>query len=88
MSFSSFFNLFTSLLESQDDINEYNESTESNKKHMYEWNEISYSHVMYLNSVNDNDYGKVLNFKSQEIENFNSNFELLGKYYAFKYILG
>ena len=70
-----------------DDINEYNESTESNKKHMYAWEDISYSHVMYLNSVNDNDYGKVLSFKSQEIENFNSNFELLGKYCS-KQLLG
>ena len=70
-----------------DDINEYNESTESDKKHMYAWEDISYSHVMYLNSVNDNDYGKVLSFKSQEIENFNSNFELLGKYCS-KQLLG
>jgi len=70
-----------------DDINEYNESTNSNKKHMYDWEDISYKHVMYLNSVNDNDYGKVLSFKSQEIENFNSNFELLGKYCS-KQLLG
>ncbi|MBQ4032141.1 MAG: hypothetical protein II625_10340, partial [Bacilli bacterium] len=70
-----------------DDINEYNESTESNKKHMYAWEDISYSHVLYLNNVNDNDYGKVLSFKSQEIENFNSNFELLGKYCS-KQLLG
>ena len=70
-----------------DDINEYNESTEFNKKHMYNWEDISYFHVLYLNSVNDNDYGKVLNFKSQEIENFNSDFELLGKYCS-KQLLG
>ena len=70
-----------------DDINEFNESTGSNKKHMYEWDDISYSHVMYLNSVNDSDYGKALSFKSQEIENFNSNFELLGKYCS-KQLLG
>ncbi len=70
-----------------EDINEYNESTESNKKHMYDWEDINYSHVMYLNSVNDNDYGKSLNFKSQEIENFNSDFELLGKYCS-KQIMG
>ena len=63
-----------------EDINEYNESTESNKKHMYDWEDINYKNVIYLNSVNDNDYGKVLSFKSQEIENFNSDFELLGKY--------
>ncbi len=70
-----------------DDINEFNESTNSNKKHMYEWEDINYSHVMYLNSVNDSDYGKVLSFKSQEIENFNSDFELLGKYCS-KQLLG
>ncbi len=62
------------------DIVEYNESQNINSKHMYEMEEISYSHVIYLNTLNDNDYGKVLSFKSQEIENFNSNFELLGKY--------
>jgi len=70
-----------------EDINEYNESTESNKKHMYDWEDINYKNVIYLNSVNDNDYGKVLSFKSQEIENFNSDFELLGKYCG-KQILG
>ncbi len=70
-----------------DDINEYNESTEQTKKHMYDWEDINYKHVMYLNSVNDNDYGKVLSFKSQEIENFNSDFELLGKYCS-KQLLG
>ena len=70
-----------------EDINEYNESTESNKKHMYDWEDINYKHVIYLNSVNDNDYGKVLSFRSQEIENFNSDFELLGKYCG-KQLLG
>ena len=63
-----------------DDINEYNESAEQTKKHMFEWEDINYKQVMYLNNVNDSDYGKVLSFKSQEIENFNSNFELLGEY--------
>ena len=70
-----------------EDIKEYNESVGTNKKHMFEWEEINYSHVMYLNSVNDNDYGKTLAFKSQEIENFNSDFELLGKYCS-KQLLG
>jgi transcription-repair coupling factor (superfamily II helicase) len=64
----------------QNDILEYNESQNSSKKYMYDLEEISYSHVLYLNSVSDSDYGKKLSFKSQEIENFNSNFELLGKY--------
>ncbi|MBR4694092.1 MAG: transcription-repair coupling factor [Bacilli bacterium] len=64
----------------QNDILEYNESQDSSKKYMYDLEEISYSHVLYLNSVSDSDYGKKLSFKSQEIENFNSNFELLGKY--------
>ncbi len=63
-----------------DDINEYNESIDSNKKHMYAWEDIDYKYVMYLNSVNDDGYGKTIKFVSQEIENFNSNFELLGKY--------
>ena len=42
--------------------------------------EIKYDFVIYLNNITDTDFGKCLNFKSQEIENFNSNFELLGKY--------
>ena len=75
---------YTKLIE---DINDYNESTGSDKKHMFDWDEIDYSHVIYLNNVNDDDYGKVLSFKSQEIENFNSNFELLGKYCS-KQIMG
>ena len=62
------------------DIDEYNENENIDKKHMFEWEEISYSHVIYLNALNDNDYGKVVNYKAQEIENFNSDFELLGKY--------
>lgn len=65
-----------------EDITEYklSEEVSDSKKYMFEMEDISYSKVMYLNSISDNDYGKALNFKSQEIENFNSNFELLGKY--------
>ncbi len=62
------------------DINEYNESQNTSHKYMFRFEEISYNYVIYLNSLNDNDYGKVMSYKSQEIENFNSNFELLGKY--------
>ena len=71
-----------------DDINEYNESISSSKKHMFNLEDIDYKHVIYLNSVNDNDYGKVLKLKSQEIENFNSDFELLGKYCSKKILEG
>ena len=63
-----------------EDIDEYNSNENINKKHMFNLEDISYDRVIYLNDLNDNDYGKVLRFKSQEIENFNSNFELLGKY--------
>jgi len=63
-----------------EDIKEYNDSNNSNNKYMFEIEEISYDKVIYLNDLNDDDYGKVIRFKSQEIENFNSNFELLGKY--------
>lgn len=65
-----------------EDITEYklSEEVSDSKKYMFEMEDISYSKVMYLNSISDNDYGRALNFKSQEIENFNSNFELLGKY--------
>lgn len=65
-----------------EDIDEYklSEEVSDSKKYMFEMEDITYNKVMYLNSIGDNDYGKALNFKSQEIENFNSNFELLGKY--------
>ena len=62
------------------DIIEYNEAENISRKHMYEMDEISYNNVMYLNSIGDTEFGKYLSFKSQEIENFNSDFELLGKY--------
>ena len=62
------------------DILEYNENEGISRKHMYEMDDITYSHVMYLNSIGDTDFGKYLGYKSQEIENFNSDFELLGKY--------
>ena len=62
------------------DIYEYNVSNDLHNKYMYEWEDIDYDYVIYLNILNDNDYGKVLSFKSQEIDNFNSNFELLGSY--------
>ena len=62
------------------DIVEYNEAENISRKHMYEMDEISYNHVIYLNSIGDTEFGKYLSFKSQEIENFNSDFELLGKY--------
>lgn len=63
-----------------EDILEYNNNANTDIKYMYVFEEISYNHVMYLNDISDNDYGKVVRFKSQDIENFNSNFELLGKY--------
>ena len=62
------------------DILEYNKNEGISRKHMYEMDDITYSHVMYLNSIGDTEFGKYLGYKSQEIENFNSDFELLGKY--------
>ena len=62
------------------DILEYNENEGISRKHMYEMDDVTYSHVMYLNSIGDTEFGKYLGYKSQEIENFNSDFELLGKY--------
>ena len=62
------------------DISEYNSSNNSNEKYMYELEDIKYNYVIYLNTINDNNYGKQLKFKSQEVDNFNSDFELLGKY--------
>lgn len=65
-----------------EDVEEYKLSEEvtSSKKYMFELEDITYNKVMYLNNIGDETLGKALNFKSQEIENFNSNFELLGKY--------
>ncbi len=64
------------------DITEYKEKSDINpdKKYMFDWEEITYNYVTYLNTIGDNDYGKAVDYKSQEIENFNSNFELLGSY--------
>ena len=70
------------------DITEYNANEGISKKHMYEIEDISYNYVMYLNSIGDTDFGKYLAFKSQEIENFNSDFELLGKYCEKQLIAG
>ncbi len=62
------------------DITEYNEAENISQKYMYEFEEINYNYVIYLNNISNTSFGKYLNFKSQEIENFNSDFELLGKY--------
>ncbi|MBQ8659315.1 MAG: transcription-repair coupling factor [Bacilli bacterium] len=63
------------------DITEYNEAENISRKHMYELEDISYSNVIYLNNIGDSSVlSKAINFKSQEIENFNSDFELLSKY--------
>lgn len=70
------------------DILEYNENEGISRKHMYEMDDIIYSHVMYLNSIGDTEFGKYLGYKSQEIENFNSDFELLGKYCEKQIIAG
>ncbi len=63
------------------DITEYKEKEEvdPDKKYMFDWDEILYSEVVYLNTISDSNYGKSLDFKSQEIENYCSDFELLGK---------
>ena len=63
------------------DITEYKEKEEvdPDKKYMFDWDEILYKEVVYLNTISDTNYGKSLDFKSQEIENFCSDFELLGK---------
>ena len=62
------------------DIVEYNKNENVSKKYMYEFDEIACDYVIYLNNISNGSFGKYLNFKSQEIENFNSDFELLGKY--------
>jgi len=72
----------------QEDIIEYNKNIGSTKKYMYELEEIDYDYVLYLNTLNDANYGKVLEFHSEEIENFNSNLELLSKFCHKKIIEG
>lgn len=63
-----------------EDIVEYKdkEDIDSNKKYMFEFDDIRVHNVIYLNSINDSKDG--INYKTQEIENFNSNFELLASY--------
>lgn len=72
----------------QHDILEYNNNENISQKHMYEMREINYNYVIYLNEISNNNSGKYLNYKSQEIENFNSDFELLGKYCQREIIAG
>ena len=62
------------------DICEYNKNENINKKHMYELEDIKYDQVVYLNTLNNYVSNKSINYQAQEIENFNSDFELLGKY--------
>ena len=64
----------------QEDIIEYDKNQNTHKKYMFDIEDISYSYVEYLNTVSDVDYGKVVSYKAQEIENFNSDFELLNKF--------
>ena len=63
-----------------EDITEYkaNEGIDKDKKYMFEFDDIRAHNVIYLNSINDDKDG--INYKTQEIENFNSNFELLASY--------
>jgi len=63
-----------------EDIIQYNQSNEIDKKYMFDMEEITYNWITYLNTVSDNDYGKKISYKAQEIENFNSDFELLASY--------
>lgn len=66
----------------QEDIYEYNIGLESDKvkKYMFDFEDIPITNVMYMNNIGTVGDREVLSFKSQEIENFNSNFELIGKY--------
>ncbi len=62
------------------DINEYNEKENVDKKHMYFMEDLNYRYVTYLNGINDTPTGKCIKYNSQDIENFNSDFELLSKF--------
>ena len=62
-----------------DEIMEYNKSLNENKKYMFELEELNISNWIYLDSLevlNDNKF----HYQTKEIENFNSNFDLLEKY--------
>ena len=63
-----------------EDITEYKdkEDIDQDKKYMFFMEDINVNNVIYLNSINDSNDG--INYKVQEIENFNSNFELLATY--------
>lgn len=62
------------------DVFEYNTSINSSEKYMFDLNDFVFDNIIYLNSVSDNVYGKSVTYKSYEIKNFNSDFELLGKF--------
>ena len=63
-----------------EDIVNYNEEIKSNKKYMFELDEIHPKHVIYLNTF-ENIKGKdIINYESKEIENFNSNYKRLKEF--------
>ena len=64
----------------QREVFEYNESISDNKKYMFDFDDIKINYVEYISKF-DNDKGdKKISYNSQEIDNFNSNFDLFEKF--------
>ncbi len=65
----------------EEDILSYRESNDidSNTKFMFSWNEIAVDSKVYLDSLDSvvSSKEKVYNFKTMELDNFNSNFTVL-----------
>ncbi len=64
----------------QHDIFEYNTSMEKQDKYMFNWEEIHNDKTYYVDTINSYDDKNSLVFTSKEIENFNSNLEMLKEY--------
>jgi len=63
-----------------EDIVNYNDEVQENKKYMFEMDEIKRNHEIYINTF-ENITGKgIINYESKEIENFNSNYEKLKEF--------
>lgn len=64
----------------QQDIFDYNTSKQKNDKYMFTMEEIKTSKTFFIDMINSYDDKSSLVYHSKEIENFNSNLELLKTY--------
>ena len=63
-----------------EDIINYNNEINDNKKYMFELDEINPEHNIYINTFENIKGKNIINYESKEIENFNSNYEKLKEF--------